>query len=310
METPRAQEERENETLEKALEVLAEAKEAQIKDEKILAQNVLLRVMTIDPEAIVAGGAPRDWERDRCCNDIDIFLRSNAISGHEVAAQIEKAMTVGFNSGFTEDRMLGWSDQERISELDIRTIHMQDKLKDITCEEQYDNSNVRAIFEVEVIMEHDEEKRFTADESFLRTSKKVQFIIVKEISPKELFETFDCSINMIAWKVEEYPGADAEKFWFKIASTLYELTKETEIIKFTEAEFKKGEPKEKLEPWQPKEGQLHHNKAYNRFVKDGDYTVGNEMQMAVYLANNHIRGTNDRIHSDFPEGRHYDDLPF
>ena len=115
---------------------------------------------------------------------------------------------------------------------------------------------------------------------------------------------------MIAWKVEEFPGANAEKFWFRIPSTLYELTLETDIIKFTEAEFKKGLPKEKLEPWQHRDGQLNHNKAYKRFVQEGDYTVGNEMQMAAYLVNNHIRGTNDRVHSDFPEGRHYSDLPF
>ena len=189
-----------------------------------------------------------------------------------------------------------------MKKLELRDVYMDNDLKDITCEEQYDNSNINAIFECNVVMlDEDGENDFT---------KKVQFIIVKNLIYKELFETFDCSINQIALKVEEYPGVDAELFFRKITSTLYELTKETDIIKFTEAEFKKGLPKEKLEDWEPKDGQLNHNKAYNRFVKDGDYTVGNEMQMAAYLVNNHIRGTRDKVFSDSPETRHYADIQF
>lgn len=303
METPSMIEKRERETLEKAKEVLEEARKEGIKQEKLLAQNILLRIMTIDPEALVAGGAPRDWEQGRECRDIDIFLRSNADAPWHAKPQIEKAMTVDFTGEYDEKRMLGWHDDDRIADLDeniLRPLHLLDELKDITCEEQYDNSNVRAIFEVEIAMESNS---LDIDEIV----KKVQFIVVKEVDTRKLFQTFDCSINQIALKVDEYPGASAERFWFRIPSTLYQLTQETNIIKFSEEEFKKGEQEENE---YPKVNQLDHNKAYNRFVKDGDYTVGNELQMAAYLANNHIRGTHDKIFSDFPENRHIGDLPF
>jgi hypothetical protein len=48
-------------------------------------QEVVAEVLTkikafIDSEAIVAGGAPRNWKQGKLANDIDLYLRSNCIN--------------------------------------------------------------------------------------------------------------------------------------------------------------------------------------------------------------------------------------
>jgi hypothetical protein len=48
-------------------------------------QEVVAEVLTkikalIDSEAIVAGGAPRNWKQGELANDIDLYLRSNCIN--------------------------------------------------------------------------------------------------------------------------------------------------------------------------------------------------------------------------------------
>lgn len=47
-----------------------------IKQKKI-ADDILNKLQPIDPHAIVAGGAPRDWYFDKPATDIDVFLYSN-----------------------------------------------------------------------------------------------------------------------------------------------------------------------------------------------------------------------------------------
>lgn len=47
-----------------------------IYEEKNLASEVLKKFKVIDPAAVIAGGAPRDWYMDNKCNDIDIYLRA------------------------------------------------------------------------------------------------------------------------------------------------------------------------------------------------------------------------------------------
>lgn len=53
-----------------------------------IAKKVLSDVHVIDPNAIIAGGAPRDWLEGKECNDIDIYFTSS----HESGVKFAKAM--------------------------------------------------------------------------------------------------------------------------------------------------------------------------------------------------------------------------
>lgn len=46
----------------------------EIKKQKAIADRVLEKIELMDPSAIVAGGAPRDWHFDREAKDLDVFL--------------------------------------------------------------------------------------------------------------------------------------------------------------------------------------------------------------------------------------------
>jgi hypothetical protein len=48
-----------------------------VEEQKTIVNEVLTKVKSqIDPEAIVAGGAPRNWKDGVLANDIDLYLRS------------------------------------------------------------------------------------------------------------------------------------------------------------------------------------------------------------------------------------------
>lgn len=46
-----------------------------IKTQKIVSNEVLTALRMIDSDAIIAGGAPRNWKEDKLANDIDCYLR-------------------------------------------------------------------------------------------------------------------------------------------------------------------------------------------------------------------------------------------
>ena len=48
-----------------------------IKMQQAVADTVLQRLLTIDPFAIVAGGAPRDWYLGREATDLDVYFHPN-----------------------------------------------------------------------------------------------------------------------------------------------------------------------------------------------------------------------------------------
>ena len=48
-----------------------------IKMQQALADTVLQRLLTLDPFAIVAGGAPRDWYLGREATDLDVYFHPN-----------------------------------------------------------------------------------------------------------------------------------------------------------------------------------------------------------------------------------------
>jgi len=65
-----------------------------IDKQKQIADNVLDILFSIDPYAIVAGGAPRDWFLGNTARDIDVFFYTRPRQAiHDVKAQLE---SVGF----------------------------------------------------------------------------------------------------------------------------------------------------------------------------------------------------------------------
>lgn len=61
-----------------------------IDGQKKLADLVLSNIEIIDPNAIIAGGAPRDWALGTPANDIDIYFYSTS-SCHDMQRQIGRA---------------------------------------------------------------------------------------------------------------------------------------------------------------------------------------------------------------------------
>jgi len=252
------------------------------KDEQLMAANILMAIHTIDPSAVVAGGAPRDWLRNESCNDIDIFYKSTTDNPIYLKSQLEKALKIHINLSVNsvQDKacMLGFHDNNEVSKIDFRHVAMltDTHVEDITMTEQYDNSNIIAIFETEMMM-------FDAEGNDVVINKRVQFICCKNNSPEKLFQVFDSSINCIAMKFcETFDKTN----WRTYRSTLNKAIDETMLINFSEETFNKG---------------IHENKAYKRFVVNDKYGIANERQIIAHL----LKCTADEY-----ENRHLNDMPF
>lgn len=63
--------------------------------ERRLGEEVLERIKKIDPNAIIAGGAPRDWWMGNECSDIDIYLKAPELSSD--ALRQAAISLLGFN---------------------------------------------------------------------------------------------------------------------------------------------------------------------------------------------------------------------
>lgn len=74
-----------------------------IKEQQEIVFEVLSKVKyMIDNEAIVAGGAPRNWDEGKLANDIDLYMRSNCIAtSGRLSNQIAKVV-FGCKSGELE----------------------------------------------------------------------------------------------------------------------------------------------------------------------------------------------------------------
>jgi len=234
------------------------------KDERIMTANILMAMHTVDPHAIVAGGAPRDWMNQESCNDIDIFYRSTTDNPIYLKAQLEKALNLHINLNVfsNQDRacMLGFSSTEQVARVDLRhtTMISATHVEDITMTEQYDNSNIIAIYETDMIM-------FDAEGEEIVLKKRVQFICCKDNHPDKLFKIFDASINCIAMRFGE---TFDDTNWHTYRSTLNRAIDKTMLINFSEDTFTKG---------------ISENKAYKRFVRDGKYGIANERQIIANL---------------------------
>jgi hypothetical protein len=244
--------------------------------------------MSIDPAACIAGGAPRDWERGNTCNDIDIFYETTTNDRYTMMAQLYRAVHSNIESfqPSMQAKMLGWQTANVEGQtLKLKATSVLGDIIDISSDEQYDNSNVKAVFECSIATD--------------KIDKKVQFICVK--STLNLFDFFDCSINCIRMGITEW----TTDHWFTFSSTLHDAGKATNTIVFTEEVYKKG---------------IGENKAFKRFIMQHQVIdikndlpsmrIGNERDVITRLINTQ---TNlPKVQCDGREERHeyYTDLPF
>lgn len=277
-----------------------------ITNEKKLAQGVLAKLHVIDPDACIAGGAPRDWELDNTCNDIDIFYETNV--EYDFQKQLEQALRFDFASERSEDqqKMLGWQHEDDIEDLNIMPVYMIGDITDLSSDHLYENSNVKGVYEAKIMMRLQEYTELTNEEAEIIT-KTVQFICVK--STFNLFDFFDCSINCIKMTLNQYANKYDHYFDTKV-STLHRIGHIIKKIHFSEELFK--------------EKQVTLNKAYRRFVENGDYYLGNEREFMSKLFNMYRLELNkdmsareqlrERCYPDKPERRHesesFNDIPF
>lgn len=65
-----------------------------VEEQKKIANEILVKVKwTIDSEAIIAGGAPRNWSEGKLANDIDLYMRSNCVNtAGRLRSQIAKVI--------------------------------------------------------------------------------------------------------------------------------------------------------------------------------------------------------------------------
>lgn len=60
-----------------------------VEQQKSIAKDIMDRIKIIDPYALLAGGAPRDWYFDNPCNDLDIYYYSNGGTVNACKGQLE-----------------------------------------------------------------------------------------------------------------------------------------------------------------------------------------------------------------------------
>lgn len=58
-------------------------------DQKVKADRIMYQMKLIDPNALLAGGAPRDWYFGNPCNDLDIYYYSSGMTVGSCKRQLE-----------------------------------------------------------------------------------------------------------------------------------------------------------------------------------------------------------------------------
>jgi len=61
-----------------------------IKEQQVLAQELLEKLEIIDPTCILAGGAPRDWYLGKECNDLDFYLHIKHEALHSILHRFKR----------------------------------------------------------------------------------------------------------------------------------------------------------------------------------------------------------------------------
>lgn len=60
-----------------------------VEQQKSIAKDIMDGIKIIDPYALLAGGAPRDWYFGNPCNDLDIYYYSNGDTVNACKGQLE-----------------------------------------------------------------------------------------------------------------------------------------------------------------------------------------------------------------------------
>lgn len=60
----------------------------EIKQQKLIADEILSKLVFIDPYSILAGGAPRDWRLNILANDLDFYFTSTGLTYGVVSDQL------------------------------------------------------------------------------------------------------------------------------------------------------------------------------------------------------------------------------
>lgn len=151
--------------------------------QKNVAKNVIDFIeKEFKTNAIIAGGAPRNWSLKRKANDLDIYFKAKGLNGTISSRNIVEAL-----------RKAGFLDEER--KLNLKG--------EVRSEERYYKSGIRTI------------------ESITVAGQKVQLIgmrsdwIAKTNFAKQVFDTFDFGINKIAWGVnaQNHSGLDGNRYY-------------------------------------------------------------------------------------------------
>jgi hypothetical protein len=82
-----------------------------IKMQQAVADTVLQRLLTIDPFAIVAGGAPRDWYLGKEATDLDVYFHPNP--NWNVMTVRNQLIARGFEFTDVGDLQESWDDAEQ-----------------------------------------------------------------------------------------------------------------------------------------------------------------------------------------------------
>lgn len=81
--------------------------EALITKQKVVADKILDKLFPIDPFAIVAGGAPRDWHFGKPATDIDVFFHTN-VRQITIVEQMLKHVGIEISQSRTADNLPEW----------------------------------------------------------------------------------------------------------------------------------------------------------------------------------------------------------
>lgn len=177
-------------------EVMTPMNKRIIKKQKVVAAEFLNKLRVINPAAIIAGGAPRNWEFNRPANDLDFFVQ--VPQGNVTSRNLEKSLeTLGVTEVFN-----------------MATHSAPGVVRDAKAKgHQYDErmSDIHTVLEGKY------------------QGEKIQVIFTKVETYGYIEDHFDTSINMI-WCDLGYYGKEEEPKLVTRKTPEYQSTERTGII--------------------------------------------------------------------------------
>lgn len=133
-----------------------------IKTQKQIAKLVMEQLSIIDPNCIVAGGAPRNWEQNKVANDIDVYLYAGET--HSCSSMLRALK-----------KLFG----ESMVPMGLTAMELNDVSATERLECPYDAMDIKWVFEGNVM------------------GTPVQFIVMKQPTFSSVVDRFDTSICKI-----------------------------------------------------------------------------------------------------------------